>query len=99
MENLNDYKAGDVLLVYTKMRYETEVRTARVFLVNWNNNGVVSCEGLWGGEFPPTGQFGFRLEEVGQKKFGIQKIEKIGFKPSASHWYPKPGDRGYDLMC
>ncbi len=34
------------------------------------------------------------------KPYGVQHVEDTGRKlPQASHWYPNPGDRGYDLMC
>ena len=96
---LNDFKVGDLLLIHYNFRNKTEIRAARVFDINYNDNGLVTYEGDYKSDFLQTGQGAFNPERLGDKKYGIVKVERVGFRGNPAHWSPKPGDRAYDLMC
>lgn len=100
MRKITDYKVGDILLLELKHKYDSELCTAKVTIVNYNNCGCVTCEGINYDNFNVTGSFSFEPEKIGSTKFGIQRVQKIGHKNESDyHWYPKPGNRAYDLMC
>ena len=82
MKKLNDYKVGDILLITSKMKSGEETRAARVTAINYNNNGHVTYTGTFRVEgYIPTGQGGFKPEEIGTKKFGFHhKVVVIGYE-------------------
>jgi len=50
-----------------------------------------------------NGKFGYdRWYHDGAHQYGIIEMEDLGPTPKTAPtpwWYPRPGDRGYDLMC
>lgn len=58
--------------------------------------GIVPLEGQDRGSFGAE-----RFYDAGPKPFGCQSVELVSTRPAPPerHWYPRPGDRGYDLMC
>jgi hypothetical protein len=100
--NLNDFKVGDILEFTQRSKRGTELRTAQVSAVNYNGNGLVTYWGHTVDHRLSTGSGAFDPAEVGTKPFGFYcAVRKIGHATPfwANHWSPKPGDRGYDLMC
>ena len=98
---LKDFAVGDNIQITITMKTRTTVGDAEVTAVtaiNYKGNALVTFSGR------ETGQGAFDPEKVGTKPFGITKVEKLGGKGpqycwQKSRWYPRPGDRGYDLMC
>lgn len=99
---INDFKVGDVLLVTTKMKNGYETRSAQVFCINYKNNGLVTFTGINLHGFESTGSSAFDPQKIGKSLFGIKEICVVDHKNPIWHEFfqgPKPGDRGYDLMC
>ncbi len=97
---MNTFNIGDVVLFTERSKKGEELRTA--VIVGTNKFGDTMIEGISGYGYLPTGSGAFRPEEVGTKPYGFYcKAEVIatGIKRSVSSFYPRPGDRGYDLMC
>lgn len=98
---LADFKPGDVLVLTGRDNRGEDRRGARVTLVNYNGLGLVTYEGWRVGGLLESGHGAFKPEDVGTQRFGFTcAVEKVGTAGSAyATFYPKPGDRGYDLMC
>jgi hypothetical protein len=105
MNTLESYKIGDVLLMTTRMRKGTEVRSCQVFDINYRDNGLVTFTGCSHERAPlPTGSGAFdptELKEDGTSdaQWGIVQIEKVGHREAWKPFCPRPGDPHYDLMC
>ena len=100
---IQDFNIGDILLVTSKTRNGYETRIAQVSEINFRNNGLITYQGYYNSQkdFLQTGQGAFDPEKIGKKPFGTISICVIDSIPPSrySHWSPRPGDRGYDLMC
>ena len=100
MKKLEDYKAGDIILLVTRMRVGYETRCARITAVNYNNLGIVTYSGENRGSILSSGQGAFTPNQIGSKEFGLQEVKIIGHRsPTTSRWTPAPGNRAYDLCC
>jgi hypothetical protein len=99
---MEKFKVGDLILIYCQLKAKMDIRIAQVVRINYNNSGLVGYEGVHGNnKYLPSGQGCFDPNLIGQKKFGTVKVEVIGWKRTwnQNRSYPRPGDRGYDLMC
>lgn len=99
---IQNFKPGDILLITHKMKSGYDTRIAQVSCINYNNNGLVTYNGYYSGmAFLESGSGAFDPEKVGKKPFGTIAICVIDHKPTwqETHHGPKPGNRGYDLMC
>jgi hypothetical protein len=98
-ENKEQYKIGDIVLLHTKYRHETEVRAAQIRSIR---NGLFGFTGTFQTDFHPSGQGAFTIEQIGAKPFGLQRVEFL-CKGALPNLYatcsPRPGDTAYDLMC
>lgn len=98
---LSGFAIGDHLVLTYRMRRGTERRNAQVSSINYNGNGLVTFSGRSDGQGSlESGQGAFDPKTVGDKPYGLVKVEKTGghsapWKP----FCPKPGDRAFDLMC
>ena len=98
---INDYNIGDVLLITHKTKNGYDTRMGQVSCINYNGNGLVTYESRYSSDFLSSGSSAFNPEVIGKKPFGVVSICVINNIPSSSynHQGPRPGDRGYDLMC
>jgi len=98
-----DFKPGDLILVHTKTKSGTDIRSAKVCCVNYNGNRLVTFEGYGDKNYRPSGQGAFNPERVGTRPFGIVRVERVGYEAykavNFNGGYPRAGDPGYDLMC
>lgn len=97
---LANFKTGDILLMTTRMKKGEEVRAAQVYFINYNGLGLVTFGDYYLEGYLPSGQGAFDPQKINERPFGLIKVEVIGNKslPWENRWYPRPGDRGYDLM-
>ena len=103
---LNEFKQGDIILMTTRTKRSTEVRSAIVSSVNYNGNGEIGFTDYYdkvdGANGLSSGSGSFDPERLGAKPFGLIAVKIVGHKKHyglASFRGPRPGDRGYDLMC
>ena len=98
---LKDFQVGDVLMATGRNRDGEREGEIEVIAVDFEGCGLVSYMGT--GPKAIHGSGAFDPTKIGQKPFGfVVAVRKIGHREhvaNARHWYPKPGDRGYDLMC
>lgn len=109
MKTLADYKPGDVLIFTQRSKRGgvdfVERRVAMVTVVDYKGCGMVTYAGFrWKGyeDLLPTGASAFDPAKVGTTPYGFHcAVEKIASLGDATKRYagPRPGDRGYDLMC
>lgn len=101
MYNLSDFQPGDLLIITSRSKAGEERRAAIVTIVNYNNNnGLVAFAGRSAPGLLPTGQGAFDPAKVGTTPYGLTvAVEKVGHQKPVKPWSPRPGDRGYDLMC
>ena len=99
--NLTDYKVGDILLITHKMKNGYDTRIGQVSCINYNENGLVTYYSHQSPDFLSSGSSAFDPEKIGKKPFGVISICVVDHIPPSkyNHQGPKPGDRGYDLMC
>jgi len=98
---IKNFTPGDILLITSKTKRGYETRMAQVTCINYNNNGLVTYCGKHSPDFQSTGSSTFDPQNIGKKPFGNQSICIIGYERPWSDSFvgPRPGDRGYDLMC
>lgn len=99
---LEDFKVGD-LLVITGLHDE---RAAVVIAIDFQGNGLVTYAGEYREDLMPSGTGVFCPEQFdaegnGLGRFCPRRVRVVGHREvwREGHWYPRPGDRGYDLMC
>lgn len=100
---LSDFRPGDLLIITERSLRGEERRAAVVTFVNYRGCGLVTYAGRSHQGLLPTGQGAFDPAKVGTTPYGFHcAIEKVGHespREPREPWSPKPGDRGYDLMC
>lgn len=100
MYKLSDFQPGDLLIITSRSKAGEERRAAIVTNVNYHNNGLVAFAGRSAPGLLPTGHGAFDPAKVGTTPYGFHcAVEKVGHESPREPWSPKPGDRGYDLMC
>lgn len=97
---LKDFRVGDVLILTGRNKFGESRNEVFVTCLNYNGNGLVTYAPMPGSG---AGQGAFKPEEVGAKPFGfhcaVEKTDRnVNPFPSMLRG-PRPGDRGYDLMC
>lgn len=97
---LNDFQVCDSLLLVYRYRHGLETRAAMVFDKNYNNNGLVTYIGRHSPVHMESGSGAFDPTKLGSKRYGLIAVEVVGRGRSSFKCRgPRPGDRGYDLMC
>lgn len=98
-----EIKVGDIVLVVSYMRAGFDRRLCGITRIV---DGYAHFEPVYDQallakhEALSSGWGGMYLDKIGTTRFGNQSAEVVAsVRPPVPHWYPQPGDRGYDLMC
>lgn len=84
-----DFKPGDLLTLYRKDGKKVK---AKVELVNYRGNGLVSYSGT------DCGQGSFDPKDFSSRFQPIERVKIVGWERPHRPFIPRPRDLGYDLI-